>query len=48
VMVEHDLRLAFGLSDVVVIMETGRVVATGRPDEVRAHPSVHAAFLGEM
>jgi ABC-type branched-subunit amino acid transport system ATPase component len=47
VMVEHDLRLAFGLSDVVVVMETARVVASGPPQQIRDHPSVHAAFLGE-
>ena len=46
VMVEHDLRLAFGLSDVVVVMETARVVAAGPPQTVREHPSVNAAFLG--
>jgi ABC-type branched-subunit amino acid transport system ATPase component len=43
-MVEHDLRLAFGLSDVVVVMETGRVVSAGSPRVVRDHPSLKAAF----
>jgi ABC-type branched-subunit amino acid transport system ATPase component len=46
VMVEHDLRLAFGLSDVVVVMETARVVASGPPATLRHHPAVRSAFLG--
>jgi ABC-type branched-subunit amino acid transport system ATPase component len=39
-MVEHDLPLVFGVADRIVVLEEGRVVADGRPDDVRAHPAV--------
>ena len=35
VLVEHDVPLVFALCDTVVMMETGRVVSVGTPDEVR-------------
>jgi ABC-type branched-subunit amino acid transport system ATPase component len=40
VMVEHDLPLVFGLAVRIVVLEEGRVVADGPPDDVRAHPAV--------
>ena len=36
VLVEHDVPLVFALCTKVVMMETGRVVSTGTPDEVGA------------
>jgi ABC-type branched-subunit amino acid transport system ATPase component len=40
VLVEHDLPLVWGLADRIVVMEEGRIVADGRPSEVRDHPAV--------
>ena len=46
VLVEHDVPLVFALCERVVVMETGRVVAVGTPDELRTDPRALAAYLG--
>jgi ABC-type branched-subunit amino acid transport system ATPase component len=46
ILVEHDVPLVFELCSEVVVMELGRVVASGTPDEVRADPKALAAYLG--
>ncbi len=44
---EHDMDVVFNISDRIVVMQQGRVIAEGRPEEVRAHPEVRKAYLGE-
>jgi ABC-type branched-subunit amino acid transport system ATPase component len=46
VLVEHDVPLVFALCTTVVVMELGRVVAAGPPEQVRADPKALAAYLG--
>jgi branched-chain amino acid transport system ATP-binding protein len=46
VIIEHDMPLVMGISDTIVAMAAGRVVTTGLPDEVRAHPDVLRSYLG--
>jgi len=46
VLVEHDVPLVFALCTQVVMMETGRVVSSGTPEEVREDPKALAAYLG--
>jgi ABC-type branched-subunit amino acid transport system ATPase component len=46
VLVEHDVPLVFALCSKVVMMETGRVVSTGSPEEVAHDPRALAAYLG--
>jgi ABC-type branched-subunit amino acid transport system ATPase component len=46
VLVEHDVPLVFELCSTVVVMELGRVVAAGPPEQVRADPKALAAYLG--
>jgi len=46
VLVEHDVPLVFALCTQVVMMETGSVVSSGTPDEVRRDPRALAAYLG--
>jgi len=45
-MVEHDMSLVNRVSDRVLALNYGRVVATGTPAEIQSHPEVVAAYLG--
>jgi branched-chain amino acid transport system ATP-binding protein len=45
--VEHDMDAVFELADRLTVMADGRVIASGRPADVRAHPAVRAAYLGD-
>ena len=44
--VEHDMRLVMGLSETVIVLNLGRVLAEGVPAEIRAHPEFVRAYLG--
>jgi len=46
VLVEHDVPLVFELCSTVIVMELGRVVVAGPPEQVRADPAALAAYLG--
>ncbi|MBV1787589.1 ABC transporter ATP-binding protein [Marinobacterium sp. D7] len=45
-LVEHDMEIVFGISDAVTVLELGRLLAEGTPDQVRANPKVREAYLG--
>ena len=46
IIVDHNLRLVMGICDQVVVMDAGRVIASGDPTAVQADPAVRAAYLG--
>jgi len=45
-LVEHHMNLVMRVSDQVVALDFGRVIANGKPDEVRADREVVRAYLG--
>jgi branched-chain amino acid transport system ATP-binding protein len=45
--VEHDMAFVLGLCDQVSVLDFGRLLAEGTPDEIRRDTSVQAAYLGE-
>lgn len=45
--VEHDMDAVFALADRLTVMQDGRVIACGAPQEVRVHPAVRSAYLGD-
>ncbi|MGH7121628.1 MAG: ABC transporter ATP-binding protein [Acetobacteraceae bacterium] len=45
-LVEHDMRVIFNLADRITVMDEGRVLEEGTPDEIIASEKVQAAYLG--
>jgi branched-chain amino acid transport system ATP-binding protein len=48
VLVEHNAGFVMEHSDRVVVLNLGRVLADGSPDEIQANPEVRTAYLGEV
>ncbi|WP_017557905.1 ABC transporter ATP-binding protein [Nocardiopsis baichengensis] len=44
--VEHDMDVIMGISDWIVVLAQGRVIAEGRPDDIRSNQEVVDAYLG--
>lgn len=47
VLIEHDMGLVMDISDRVVVLDFGRKIADGTPDQVRSNAAVIQAYLGE-
>ena len=45
-MVEHDMELVMGICDYLYVLEYGKLLAEGVPDEIQKHPEVIRAYLG--
>jgi branched-chain amino acid transport system ATP-binding protein len=48
VLVEHDMEAVFALADRITVLVYGRVIACGKPDEIRNNAEVKRAYLGDQ
>ena len=46
-LIEHDMNFTLNIADWVIVMEKGKVIAEGKPEEIRNNPEVLEAYLGE-
>ena len=47
-LVEHDIDVVIAISTTITVFQTGAVLATGTPQEIRANEAVQRAYLGEL
>lgn len=48
ILVEHDMEAVFALADRITVLVYGRVIASGKPEEIRNNAQVRDAYLGEQ
>ena len=47
-LIEHDMSLVMGICEGIVVVNYGRIIAKGNPDEIRSNPAVIEAYLGQQ
>jgi branched-chain amino acid transport system ATP-binding protein len=46
-LIEHNMEAVMRISDEILVMVQGRILATGAPGQIRNDPAVRTAYLGE-
>ncbi|HWU38327.1 MAG TPA: hypothetical protein VN203_11835, partial [Candidatus Acidoferrum sp.] len=44
---EHDMDVVFGISEKVTVLHQGRVIAEGKPEDIKKNEEVHLVYLGQ-
>ncbi len=47
VLIEHDMRVIFHLADRITVLDQGRLLAEGTPQDIAANEAVQSAYLGK-
>ncbi|QSX08983.1 ABC transporter ATP-binding protein [Alkalibacter rhizosphaerae] len=46
-LIEHDMSLVMGICENITVIDYGKIIARGKPDEIKSNPDVIKAYLGE-